>query len=148
MSKPEEEKTLSLSEKDLERIIKAAVVAAIRESKEEDKLPINEVNELEAAPMTFSLLSIILWGLLVPVGIVSALFTVVIFSMMIQQGFQWLLLMMIIDLLGISVLSFCSARELFKTKKIEVLNTVFSAIMALASLIVAIIGTYFAYKAL
>ncbi|MBR5372282.1 MAG: hypothetical protein IK130_08705 [Oscillospiraceae bacterium] len=73
MIQPGEKKTFNLSENDLERIIKAAVVAAIRESKEEDKLPINEVNELEAAPMTFSLLNIILCGLLVPVGIVSAM---------------------------------------------------------------------------
>ncbi len=137
-----------LSEKELESIIKAAVVAAIRESKEEDKLPINDVNELDAAPMTFSLLNIILWSLLVPVGAVAFLFAVVSCSMIIQQGFQWLLLMLIVDSLGIAVLSFCAARELFKTKKIEVLNTVFSAIMALASLIVAIIGTYFAYQAL
>ena len=148
MSDQIEERMYQLSEKELERVIKAAVVAAIRESKEEDKLPINDVNELDAAPMTFSLLNIILWSLLVPVGAVAFLFAVVSCSMIIQQGFQWLLFMLIVDSLGISVLSFCAARELFKTKKIEVLNTVFSAIMALASLIVAIIGTYFAYQAL
>ena len=68
--------------------------------------------------------------------------------MLVENGFSILTIIMGFDFGVIGVLCFFAARELQKTKKIEVLSTIFSAIMALSTLLVAMVSAYFAYKAL
>ena len=147
MSK-EEEKTITLTSSELESIIRSAVKNALRDLKDEEKLPVNEVDERKEAPASFTLLELmstgILWSVIVGVIIVIAGCIKLLF----EKGFDLLVVMMMISFAVIGFLCFCATRELQKTKKIEVLNTVFTAIMALSSLIVAIVGAVFAYQAL
>lgn len=148
MSKKKEPATITMTEEQLERVITKAVRAAIRASKDEDKLPGNEVDELQTAPATFSILvfiSEIFMGLFIAMAILIV-YTCV--NVMIEKGFNIDILLLGICFIFIGIFSFLSIKEINKTKKIEILNTVFSAIMALSSLIVSIVGTYFAYKAL
>ena len=54
----------------------------------------------------------------------------------------------IIVAIVVLVISVSLCVEINKTKKMEVLNTIFSAIMALSTLLVAIVSAYFAYKSI
>lgn len=146
--KKEETATITMTEEQLERIIRRAVRTAIRDSKAEDELPGNQEDELKTAPATFSMLVLISEIFL---GIIIALAICVVYvcvKRMIQNEFDIYILLFALFFLFIGITSCMSIREISKTKKIEVLNTVFSVIMTLSSLIVAIVGTYFAYKAL
>lgn len=149
MSKQKETPTITMTEEQLERVIKTAVKNALYEMKNEEKdLPGLKVDELASAATTFNFLKLILAMLFVGLGFTSALIVWVSLSQMIQNGFQWSLGMVLFDFGFITIISVCAIVEIAKTKKLEVLNTIFSAIMALASLIVAIVGAVFAYKAL
>ena len=59
MSKQKETPTITMTEEPLENIICAAVIRAIRESKAEAQLPINDKDELKGATHFFSLLGAI-----------------------------------------------------------------------------------------
>lgn len=146
MSKKEEATTITMTEEQLERVITKAVRAAIRASKDEDKLPGNQEDELKDAPVTYSMLILIsevFLGLIISIAILVLIACI---NIMYQNGFNFDILLFGIIFTMIGLFSFLAMRELNKTKKVEVLNTVFSAIMALSSLIVAIVGAYFAYK--
>lgn len=67
---------------------------------------------------------------------------------MFQSGFSFGIFLFGAAFLFIGILAFVSMCEINKTKKIEVINTMLNATVSLSSLIVAIIGAYFAYKAL
>lgn len=148
MNEIKEEKTITMTEEQLEKVIKTAVKTALRDLKEEEELPGNEVNELKEAPATFSLITTIanLFLFFIIVFIISLMgFCLYLIA---QDGFSFFKLEMLILFLILGVLTGISMWEVNKTKKIEVINTIFSSIMALSSLIVAIIGAVFAYKAL
>ena len=148
MNKKEETATITMTEAQLERVIKTAVKTALRDLKEEDKLPGNQEDELQIAPATFSML-VVTYEIFLGLIILSAIFVVIAcVNLMIQNGFNIDILLFALYFIFIVIFLFISIIEISKTKKIEVLNTVFSAIMALSSLIVAIVGTYFAYKAI
>ena len=149
MSKEKESPTITMTEEQLERVIKTAVKNALYEMKNEEKdLPGLKVDELASAATTFNFLKLILAMLFVGLGFTSALIVWVSLSQIIQNGFQWSLGMVLFDFGFIAIISVCAIVEIAKTKKLEVLNTIFSAVMALAGLIVAIVGAVFAYKAL
>ena len=150
MSKPEE-KPITLTASELESIICSAVKKALRDLEAEKELPVNEVDERKEARAFYSLLeniatvflgNVVVFSVILIYAFGKALFSPV-------SGITKLYYAVIIfDLLIIAILSGKSIYEVQKTKKIEVLNSFFSAIMALASLIVAIVGAVFAYKAL
>lgn len=144
----DEEKYFTLTEPQLQRIIETAVVNAMRELKEEDKLPGNEVNDREEEPEVFSLLENTATEILSLVILVCVLMIIAGIVTIVKNGFSILYLALGFDFGIIGWYSFRAIRELHKTKKIEVLNTIFSAIMALASLTVAVASAYFAYKSI
>lgn len=148
MSKKKEETTITMTEDQLERVIKTAVKTALRDLKAEEELPGNQVNELDAAPVTFSAIQYISSLFLIAVIFFFILFSIACLIVLFSEPFNLLALVFLIYSILIIITSVLSAVEINKTKKIEVINTFFSAIMALSSLIVAIVGTYFAYKAL
>lgn len=147
MSKKKEPATITMTEEQLERVITKAVRTAIRASKDEDKLPGNEVDELKAAPASFSLISIFTIALLIIICAFSAISAIACIKFMIQNGFSFNWLMMTLFFAFISVASIISYKEILNVKKLEVLNTIFSAITTVSNLIIAIVGAYFAYKA-
>jgi len=147
--KPETaEKTVTMTEEQLERVIRTAVRSALRDMKAEQELPGNEVDEREAAPASFSLLEMLSTGILSAVILFCVLIICACIKMLVENGFSILTIIMGFDFGVIGILCFFAARELQKTKKIEVLSTIFSAIMALSTLLVAMVSAYFAYKAL
>lgn len=148
MSECKDEKTITMTEEQLERIIRSAVRSAIRDVKAEDELPGNEVDEREAAPASFSLLELLSAGILSVVVLFSVLFVIACIKLFIDTGISLVGVMLLFIFGMIGVLSLFAIRELQKTKKIEVLSTIFSAIMALSTLLVAIVSAYFAYRAL
>ena len=149
MSKQKDVPTITMTEEQLERVIKTAVKNALYEMKNEEKeLPGLQENELAAAPATFSLIGIISSAVLIFIVILSILVLVACIITAKQIGFNIYLFYFMAVSLCVGALSGVSWYEINKTKKIEVLNTVFNAIMAFASLIVAIVGAVFAYKAL
>lgn len=148
MSKKKEPATITMTEEQLERVITKAVRTAIRASKDKDKLPGNEVDELKAAPASFSLISIFTIVLLIIICAFSAISAIACIKFMIQNGFSFNWLMMTLFFAFISVASIISYKEILNVKKLEVLNTIFSAITTVSNLIIAIVGAYFAYKAL
>ena len=149
MSKEKESPTITMTEEQLERVIKTAVKNALYEMKNEEKeLPGLQEDERKAAPASYSLIGIIASAFLSMVALFTGVCVYACGKIWYENGFSWILLISMFDFVFITVLAVISAFEIYKTKKIEVLNTVFSAIMALASLIVAIVGAVFAYKAL
>ncbi len=149
MSKEKESPTITMTEEQLERVIKTAVKNALYEMKNEEKeLPGLEENELASAPATFSLIGLLSSALLFSIVIISALVIYVCVKMTFQIGFNIYLLEFGIVFLIVGILSGVSMYEINITKKTEVLNSVFNAIMAISGLIVAIVGAVFAYKAL
>lgn len=148
MNKKEETATITMTEAQLERVIKTAIKTALRDLKEEDELPGNEVDELQAAPITFSLLGLIPVIFLSLIISISILFIIMCGKIMFQSGFSFGIFLFGAAFLFIGILAFVSMCEINKTKKIEVINTMLNATVSLSSLIVAIIGAYFAYKAL
>ncbi len=149
MSKQKDVPTITMTEEQLERVIKTAVKNALYEMKNEEKeLPGLEEDERKAAPASFSLIGTIASSFLTMVAIFTGLCVYACGKVWYENGFNWILLIFMLDFLFITILAVISAFELYNTKKIEVLNTIFSAIMALAGLIVAIVGAVFAYKAL
>ena len=146
MNEIKEEKTITMTEEQLERAIKMGVKTAVRELKKEAKLPGNEVNDLKDAPFTyFSIQIISIVFLLMVIGLFGCI-SIACIIVMFTKPFNIYILAFLIYSILITVTSGLSVLEIYKTKKAEVLNTFFSAIMALSSLIVAIVGTYFAYK--
>lgn len=148
MSEHKDEKTITMTEEQLERIIRSAVRSALRDVKAEDELPGNEVDELQSAPATFSLIGLISTLFL---GAIMSICIVVIIAcgkVILENGFSFVILIFGLAFIMIGILSFLSMREINNTKKTEVISTLFSAIMALSTLIVAIASAYFAYKAL
>lgn len=148
MSEHKDEKTITMTEEQLERIIRSAVRSALRDVKAEDELPGNEVDELQSAPATFSLIGLISTLFL---GAIMSICIVVIIAcgkVILENGFSFGILIFGLAFIMIGILSFLSMREINNTKKTEVISTLFSAIMALSTLIVAIASAYFAYKAL
>ena len=144
--KKEEPATITMTEEQLERAIKMGVKTALRELKAEEELPGNEIDELKSAPVTFSALqSISLLFLIVVAGFFGC-FAIASIKLLISNAFNVILWVFLIYSILILITAVLSAVEIKKTKKIEVINTFFSAIMALSSLIVAIVGTYYAYK--
>lgn len=148
MSKKKEPATITMTEAQLERVIKTAVKTALRDLKEEEDLPGNEVNELKAAPASFTLIAIFTIVLLIIIFAFSAISVVSCIRLMIQNGISLSLIMTTIFFVFITVASIISYKEILNVKKLEVLNTIFSAITTVSNLIIAIIGAYFAYKAL
>lgn len=148
MNKKEETATITMTEAQLERVIKMGVKTALRELKAEEELPGNEVDELKNAPATFSALQNISLLFLIVVGVFFGCVAFACIKLLISKALNIFLLAFLIYSILIVITSVLSAVEINKTKKIEVINTFFSAIMALSSLIVAIVGTYFAYKAI
>lgn len=148
MNEHKDEKTITMTEEQLERIIRKAVRGAMHDLKDEEDLPGNEVDELQAAPATFSLIGLIstlFLGAIMSICIVVIIACCKVFS---ESGFSFAILIFGLAFIMIGVLSFLSMREINNTKKTEVISTLFSAIMALSTLIVAIASAYFAYKAL
>ena len=141
-----------MTEEQLERVIKSAVKNALYEMKKEEKeLPGLKEDERQEAPAFFSLLENIASIFLVNVIVLSGALIYAFGKVIIGQasiGVKAFSIICIFDILIIAVLAGKSIYEVQKTKKIEVLNSFFSAIMALAGLIVAIVGAVFAYKAL
>lgn len=148
MNKKEETATITMTKAQLERVIKMGVKTALRELKAEEELPGNEVDELKNAPATFSALQYISLLFLIVVGGFFGCVAFACIKLLISKALNIFLLAFLIYSILIVITSVLSAVEINKTKKIEVINTFFSAIMALSSLIVAIVGTYFAYKAI
>ena len=148
MSDKKDDKTITMTEEQLERIIRTAVRNALRDIKEEEDLPGNQVDEREIAPASFSLLELLSTWILYMVVVFSIFMVIGCISAFINTGFNICVLMIFFFFLMIGIMSFLSIRELEKTKKIEVLSTIFSAIMALSTLLVATVSAYFAYKAL
>ena len=149
MNKQKEVPTITMTEEQLERVIKTAVKNALYEMKNEEKeLPGLEEDERKVAPASFSLIGTIASSFLTTIALFTGLCVYACGKVWYEKGFNWILLILMLDFVFITVLAVVSAFELYKTKKIEVLNTIFSAIMALAGLIVAIVGAVFAYKAL
>lgn len=148
MNEIKEEKTITMTEEQLERVITNAVRAAIRASKAEDKLPGNEVNELQSAPASFALMTIFTIVLLIIVCAFSAISVIACIKLMIQNGFSFDMLMIAVFFTFLSIASIISYKEILHVKKLEVLNTIFSAITTVSNLIIAIVGAYFAYMAL
>lgn len=146
--KKEEPATITMTEAQLERVIKTAVKTALRDLKEEEDLPGNEVNELKAAPASFTLIAIFTIVLLIIIFAFSAISVVSCIRLMIQNGISLSLIMTTIFFVFISAASIISYKEILNVKKLEVLNTIFSAITTVSNLIIAIVGAYFAYKAL
>lgn len=142
------EKTVTMTEEQLERVIRTAVRSALRDMKAEQELPGNEVDEREAAPASFSLLELLSTGILSVVVMFSILVVIACIKLFIETGITFVGIMFLFIFGMIGVLSFFTIKELQKTKKIEVLSTIFSAIMALSTLLVAMVSAYFAYKAL
>ena len=148
MSKNKEETaTITMTEAQLERVIKTAVKTALCDLKKEDELTRNKVDELKNAPVTFSLLQCISLLFLFSVAIIFIIVAFVCIKLLLK-AFNDILFGIVIFSILIVISSVLSAAEINRTKKIEVINTVFNAIMALSSLIVAVVGTIFAYKAL
>lgn len=146
--KKEDNKTITMTEAQLKEIIRSSIKTALRELKEEEKLPGNEVDELKTAPATYSMIILIsefFLGFIVTMGVFVP---IACGKLIYQNGFNFNILLFGICFIFIGIFAFMSIREINKTKKIEVLNTVFSALMALSSLIVAIVGAVFAYKSL
>ena len=148
MSKKKEPATITMTEEQLERVITKAVRTAIRASKDEDKLPGNEVDEIKEAPASFSLIAIFTIVLLIIICAFSLISAIVCIKLMIQSGFSFGRLMITLFFAFISIASIISYKEILNIKKLEVLNTIFSAITTVSNLIIAIVGAYFAYKAL
>ena len=149
MSKEKETPTVTMTEEQLERVIKLAVKQALYEMKNEEKeLPGLKEDELAAAATTFNLLKFVLAILFGVLGVTSALIVITSFSQMIQNGFQWSFGMVLFDFGGIAIISIVAIVEIVKIKKIEVFNSIFTAIMARSTLVVAIASAVFAYKAL
>ena len=149
MSKEKETPTITMTEEQLERVIKLAVKQALYEMKNEEKeLPGLKEDELASAATTFNLLKFVLAVLFGGLGFTSALIVINAFSQMIQNGFQWQLGMTLFDFGGFVIISIVAIVEIVKIKKIEVFNSIFTALMALSTLIVAIASAVFAYKAL
>ena len=148
MSKKKEPATITMTEEQLERVITKAVRTAIRASKDEDKLPGNEVDEIKEAPASFSLIAIFTIVLLIIICAFSLISAIVCIKLMIQSGFSFSRLMITLFFAFISIASIISYKEILNIKKLEVLNTIFSAITTVSNLIIAIVGAVFAYKAL
>ena len=148
MNEKKEDKTITMTEQQLERVIKTAVKTALRELKKEEELPGNEVDELNRAPATFSLISLISTLFLGAIMSICLLTVVESIKLLVQNGFNIGGFILLLAFIIIGVLSFFSLIEINNTKKTEVISTLFSAIMAFSTLIVAIASAYFAYKAL
>lgn len=146
--KKEEPATITMTEEQHERIIRQAVRGAMHDLKKEEDLPGNEVDELKSAPATFSLLGLISTMFLGLIISISILFIIVCGKIIYQSGFSFGILLFGAAFVFIGILAFVAMCEVNKTKKIEVINTIFNATVGLSSLIVAIVGAYFAYKAL
>ncbi len=147
MSKPEE-KQITLTASELENIIRSAVKNALRDLDAEKDLPVNDVNERNVAPASFSLLEAIATTALWLFAVFTGVGVYVCGKIMYETGFSWIALLYLFDLGFITILAVAAAFELYRTKKLEVLNSVFSAIMAFSTLLVAIASAVFAYKAL
>ena len=147
----DENKVVTMTEKQLEDVIRMAVKTAMHEFQTEKYLPVYEKDERQEAPAFFSLLENIASVFLLNIVVVSCIFIYAFGKIIFAQTpivAKVLSFICIFDILVIAVLAGKSIYEVQKTKKIEVLNSFFSAIMALAGLIVAIVGAVFAYKAL
>lgn len=139
------EKTITLSETQLEKIIETAVVKAIRETKAEDQLPGNEVDERVSEPEVFDLLENTASSIMALVIVVSLIIIIAGIIEFVKSGFVYWYVMICLDLVVVVWYCISAIRALFKAKRIEVLNTIFSAIMAFSSLTVAVVSAYFAY---
>lgn len=148
MSKQKETPTITMTEKQLENVIKTAVKNALHEIKDEENLPVNEKNDMKKAPASFTLLNLISLMALTLFFACSLTMVALAGYLLFKIGFNIFILLYGIAFLGFSVLSLIAMIEVDKTKSIEVMHTIFTAIMALVSLIVAIIGVVFAYKAI
>ena len=147
----DENKIVTMTEKQLEDVIRIAVKTAMHEFQTEKDLPIYDKDELQEAPAFYALLENIATVFLINVVVYSVFFVFIFGKVLFGQGSAGVKIFSvigIIDFIVFAVLAWKSIRELQQTRKIEVLNSFFSAIMALAGLIVAIIGAVFAYKAL
>ncbi len=144
----DEEKNITLTESQLEKIIQSAVINAMRELKEEEKLPGNEIDERDAEPEVFDLLENTATQILGVVILLSIVMIVAGFIAFVKYQLNILYVSLCFDFGIVGWYSFRAIRVLHKTKRIEVLNTMFSAIMALATLTVAVISAVIAYKAL
>lgn len=148
MKSEKDETVITLTEDQLERIIKSAIKEAMNELKQEQDLPGNEVDEEEKTPASFSLLRNIASYLLVIAIIFFGLLIVVCIKEIINIRAIIIPIIMIIDCIIVIWGSVSIIKEMFKTKRLDVLNTIFSAIMALSTLTVTIISAFFAYQAI
>lgn len=148
MKQQKKESTITMTEEQLEKVIRTAVRSALRDMKAEEELPINEVDETKEATATYSLISLIAILFLGLILSISLFFAGAAIWLIVQNGFNLPLLLYVLVFIVISILSFLSMREVNNTKKIEVINAVFNLAMGLSSLIVAIVGVYFAYKSI
>jgi len=139
-------KTITMTEEQLERAIKMGVKTALRELRDEKDLPGNGVDELNEAPATFTSLCIISAVFFVVILLISLIGIITCISIICQEGCSFGAIMVMLISVIITFFSGFSIYEIWTTKKIVVIQTVFSAIMAISSLIVAIVGAYFTYK--
>lgn len=148
MINEKEEPTITMAEEQLERIIRTSIKTALRELKEEEKLPGNEVNEFKEAPASYSLITVFTIVILIIIFGLSSIAVIFFIKLMIDNGFSSKKLTAATLFLLISVATVFSYIELIKTKKVEVLNMIFTAITTVSNLIIAIVGVVFAYMAL
>lgn len=140
--------SIVMTEEQLERVITIAVKKAVNELNAEKELPGNQVNELKEAPATFSLVSFVVTLFLGGIVSIAVLFIIACVYLIYKNGFNIGILLLLLSFIIIGILAIVSMYEVDKTKKVEVINTVFNVATGLSSLIVAIIGAYFAYKGL
>ena len=146
--KKEDNKTITMTEAQLKEIIRSSIKTALRELKAEEKLPGNEVDELKEAPATYSLLFIISGGFLFLFFLISVSAFGKCVEIALKKGLNISIFLAGFIFIAIGGFSIISIIEICKTKKTEVLNTVFSAVMALSSLLLAFMCAAFAYMAL
>ena len=145
MSKKDEE-TITMTQKQLERTIKTAVEQALRQIKSEKELPGNDVDELNNAPATFTSLCFISAAFLSVLFLISLIGIITCISIIYQDGCSFGAITVMLISAIIAIFSGASIYEVWKTKKIIVIQTIFSAIMTVSTLIIALVSAYFAYK--
>ncbi len=141
-------KTITMTEMQLERVIKTAVKTALRDLRAEEELQRNEVDELKEARATFTSLCFISSGFLLLLFVICIVGIITCISIMYQSSFGLGALIVMLFSAFMAILSGVSMYEIWTTKKIVVIQTVFTAIMATSSLIVSIVAAYFAYKSI
>lgn len=139
------ETTITITKAQLEKIITNSIKTALKEIKTEEA----QSSDIQKTPATFTLLYVVSFIIFLILGFFSVAVIITCVYLMIQKSQYYgaciTILLFAIFVLIISV-SLCV--EINKTKRIEVLNTIFSAIMALSTLLVAIVSAYFAYKSI